>query len=74
MHVTLGHKMYDNIGSQVANQLANYNCTAGLYIKTQMVNHKAKEKAESGTPETHAHEYFIGTRALTIKNDITKEP
>ena len=38
-----------NIGSQVVNYLAN--CISGLHIKTQVVSHKAKEEAESGTPD-----------------------
>ena len=38
---------------------------------------QAKKEAENGTPdglETQTCEYFTGTRALTSKNGITKEP
>ena len=42
-----------------------------------VLSREAKEEVESGAPdglETHTREYFTGTRVLTIKIGITKEP
>ena len=57
-----------NIDSQVANYLAN--CIAGLHIKSHGIELWG---AESGAP-TDLRLAHAGTRVLTIKNAITKEP
>ena len=42
-----------------------------------IASREAKEEVESSAPgrlDTHTCEYFIGSKASTVKNGITKEP
>ena len=56
-----------NIGSQVANYLAN--CIAGLHIKTKVVSHKTKEEAKSlsGTPDRFEITWvYVASQAILV--------